>query len=278
MKKLFLFFTFSLLIVCGFAQTRQTNVTDTTCFCCNDFYNLPKPKISGPLDISCDKQVTYSIPKCPDATIVWSIVPSIPFTGQGTSSITITPPISVSSFTITVTLTCGRGIIRNQIKVRVSQPQGCNPAFLVSTQEISSTMFKVLGIPTVPTLGYQHYWILSQISNCGGSGTVGMTGWALSYTAAGNVVPQSNPAIVTAGPANNGYQYPGLAKGQCYTLTHYILCCGQWKYMRKCFCMNNQAKMTMTEKEMSASEQKGNIDFKDLPKEIQEEHNKSKDN
>ena len=277
MKELVLLLTTSLFIVCSFAQRSQTNVTDSTCFCCNDYYNLPKPKISGAIDIFCDKPVTYTIPKCPGAIVVWSITPNIPFTGQGTSAITITPPISVPSFTITVTITCGRGSVRNQIKVRVMQPQGCNPAFLISTQEVSNTLFQVTGIPSVPTIGYQHYWLVSQISDCNGNGTVGMTGWGLSYTAGGAIIPQPNPAIGTAGP-NNGYKYGGLAKGQCYTLTHYILCCGQWKFMKKCFCMNNQARIKMTEKEIGASEQKGDIDFKDLPKEIQQEFNKNKDN
>jgi hypothetical protein len=274
MKNLMLFLFLAVTAISASAQTGtpdyDSNIKE--CMCCQPYYNLPKtPPISGPTHVSCTTSPVYSTTTCPGANIVWTVTPAIAFTGQGTPSIHITGAILVSSYTVTVTISCGNKKVSNTIQVQVEQAKPCCPDFLLSTQEISATLFQVNGTPSAscPTLGFQHFWVLSQISNCSGTGTVGMSGWTLGYTAAGAAIPQPNPAI-TPGPSGNGYQYPGLAKGQCYTLTHYIYCCGQWKYQKKCFCMNN-ARMAgrQAEAQIGVTETSGTVEFNQLPKEVQ---------
>lgn len=241
---------------------------EETCNC--DVFNS-RPEINGPTTLKCDSAARFFISDCPGATITWTVTPAVPFTGQGTSVITLNPPFNAAEYRILVSIKCGNKSTTAGLIAKVERKECCNPAFTLGTQEVSATGYRVTGIPSVPTLGCRHYWILSQISNCSGSGTVGVTGWGLSYNASGYALPQPNPAITTAGPNNNGYTYPGLGKGQCYTLTHYVLCCGEWKYVRKCFCMNNQARLAQP----ASDEQSGTIEYKDLPQAVKDMHTKA---
>ncbi len=240
------------------------NCCPSPCSYCDLFDS--RPEIHGPATVKCDSVTRFYLTNCPDVSYTWTVTPSVPFTGQGTSAITLTPPFNAGEYKISVVIRCGDKQTTAGYVVKVEKKDCCDPAFKVSTEEVSATGYRVTGILSVPTLGCRHYWLLSQISNCGGSGTPGVSGWGLAYNTWGYAQPQPNPNITTAGPNNNGYTYPGLGKGQCYTLTHYILCCGEWKYVRKCLCMNNQAKMTQP----VSDEQSGTVEYKDLPKAVKD--------
>ena len=264
----------------GFALSGTLTTTDAVlanskaccpspCATC-DLFNS-RPEIHGPTTIKCDSPARFFLTNCPDVTYTWTVTPSVPFTGQGTSSITLTPPFTASDYRINVVIKCGDKQTTAGYGVKVEKKDCCSPAFMASTEEVSATGYRVTGIPSVPTLGCRHYWLLTQISNCGSTGVTGMSGWGLAFNAWGYAMPQPNPAITPAGPNNNGYTYGGLAKGQCYTLTHYVVCCGEWKYVPKCVCMANLAKIAQT----GGDEQIRTIEYKDLPKAVRDMHEKA---
>ena len=273
MKKILIAFIAIIAIVC---QTNAqdikgdwtTNAPTTKCFCCdNSIYNLPNvPPITGPTAIACGASATFTTTSCPGATIVWAITPAIPFTGQGTSSITINPVYASSSYTISVTIRCGNKIVKNQIVVKIQEQQNCSPNFLISLQEMPNGLYQVVTTPST-TAGTVHYWILQEVASCPSGAVTGTaSGWNLFVSATG-VPSTSNPAITT-GPSGYGYQYAGLGKGKCYRLYHYVQCCGQWKVQTKCFCLMSTLRAKMSDAELGSSTTTKDLRYDELPAEL----------
>lgn len=288
MKKLFSIILSLMLTTSIFAQVRQTGGTKAEklqlqqdiqwdsnvpqeCFCCNDkVYNLPKPPpINGPTVLKCTEKATFTTLKCEGATITWNVSPSVSFTGQGTSSITLIPPFSATSYSISVTIRCGNKVVENKISVQVESDQKCVPNFKVLsiTANTANSGYEVIASPTSGS-GYWHYWQLLQVSSCSGGTVTGSNGGWNSLINPTGAVSTSNPAI-TAGPTGYGYQYPGLGPGVCYTIVHYIYCCGQWKKHSSCFCTPTiSAKKVYKTSELSIDEKTEDVLEKDLPKEL----------
>ena len=177
----------------------------TGCFCCgSDIYQLPAtPPITGPATLSCDAATVYSTNSCPGASYTWSVSPSVPFTGQGTNSISITGPYSpfVTSYTITVSIRCGTKTVTNNIVVK---PGNCtaNPYFSQAGDAGSMTF-------TSTQTGCTHWWYLVKDDDQNGMYTAGET--------------FSGP--ITTPVAN----FSSLITDQFYTVYHYIYCqCGRY--------------------------------------------------
>jgi len=249
-----------LLVTTVMAQHPITNVNPNTCFCCSDFYNLPQPAITGPVEFNCGTNPKFCISACPTATITWAVSPSVAFSGQGTTCIILNPPFSSSNYSISVSIRCGNNKVENKLAVHVI-PVKCDTIFYLGTQQLNGSAYQVTANPSPALSGVVHFWELQQIAACP-NGTIGMTGWTLYYTATGSW-SSTNPAIT--GNASGGYVYGGLGVGHCYKLNHYILCCGQWKKISKCFCLTNASLKKATEKELGVSETFEQVSEQDLP-------------
>ncbi len=287
MKKVFWFLAFALGLSASVANAQRTPVqgaeiaippvTEWTsnvqnkCFCCGEFYNLPvPPPIIGATVSDCNKSLIYSTTTCPGANITWSISPSLSFSGQGTNSISIAGPINPGSYTITLTIRCGNKTVTNQLQVIIREDKQCRPDFLVSVTELPNGNYQVNANPTPPLPAgvYYHAWILEQVTGCPGTVTAASAGWNLYYW----LTPtSSNPAVT--GTPGGGYQYPGLGKGRCYKLTHWIYCCGSWKKQSKCFCLADAgpgAKMNLSESALNANTVTEEVQDSQVPAELKE--------
>lgn len=245
-----------------------TNVPTTKCFCCdNKYFNLPNlPPITGPTSINCNVSASYSTIACPGATITWAISPAKPFTGQGTSTITLNPAHVPGTYTISVTIRCGDKIVKNQLVITIKEQPNCTPNFLIALQEMPNGLYQVSTTPSTTT-GSAHYWQLQEVANCpNGAVTAASGSWNL-YISATGALSTSNPAI-TGGATGYGYQYGGLGKGKCYRLTHYVLCCGQWKTQTKCFCLTSTLKARMSDAELGTNVTTKEVQVHELPVEL----------
>ena len=245
-----------------------SNVPTTKCFCCdNHIFNLPTvPPISGLTSIDCNASASYTTLSCPGATIFWTIAPAIPFTGQGTSTITIHPIYTAGSYTISVTIRCGDKIVKNSIVVTIKDDPKCSPNFLIALEEKPNGLYQVSANPSTTT-GTPHYWVLQEVAGCpNGAVTAASPSWNL-YISATGVLSTPNPAI-TGGATGYGYQYGGLGKGKCYRLTHYVKCCGQWKKQTKCFCLTAALKSRVSDAELGTTVTTQDVSFDELPAEL----------
>ncbi len=255
MKKSLLTIISSLvLLLSAFAQKGQEWVTQVPqdCFCCNDkIYNLPvKPPITGSNILSCDSATKFTTLNCPGATITWSVSPSVPFTGQGTSTITITGPYYYSSYTITVQIKCGNKVVTNQVIVK---PGGCqaNPAFSMSSNGSSATFSSIITNCT-------HYWYL--VKDNDGS---------CSYTSGDTYV-----GPITTATAN----FSSLINSQQYTVYHFVYCkcgkyCSSWAWQVMCFkwLPAQQMKIANGAKGVEKLKELEIRDFKEIPQEFKKD-------
>jgi hypothetical protein len=246
MKKLFFLFTLCFSLMSAFAQTgSQTNVTDTSCFCCNGFYALPKPVITGPTVVKCGEKPVYTVKACPGATITWSVTaPNSIATGQGTNTIALNP-VSGAAYSVAVQIRCGNKVVETKISVQVIQIPNCSPKFEITVKQLPNGNFQVTANPLSGnvTAGVQHYWGL--VGNGNGSTctaiplnqiqTGGTFGISISSTGICTPVGMGTGLNCAAG---YGYQYNGLGNVGCYKLTHYINCCGEWLRQTQCFCVS----------------------------------------
>ena len=215
-----------------------SNVSDTTCFCCNPFYNLVQPRIQGITKINCGTTAKFSIAPCPNATIVWSVSPSVSFTGQGTTSISLPATTSPGNYIIKVTLSCGGKSIESQtFNLAIVGPQTCNATFTIAIETLASGNVKITTTPHASTQvpGTEHWWGIqtngsfpncinpavpipfSSFNNTGvWGGYINPSGQLTTYMGTG----------ITTGPSGYGISYAGAVVGSCIKITHYIKCCG----------------------------------------------------
>jgi hypothetical protein len=306
MKKILSTLLLCMLFFVSFAQTRsqsnnlnirageQTNVTDSTCFCCNGYYNLPAPKITGPVQVNCGDNPRYTIAACPGATIAWTISPTATFTGNGTNTITLTPPLSASSYAITATIRCGnKQAVSNQV-VKVNTIQNCTPAFDVTVKQLPNGSVSIDAVP-VTKAGVFHYWGImyngnypncnipcvsipfANFSNAYANGIFGVT-----VSASGVVTPIGQGTQKTGGSSGYGIGY-AFPNNSCFKVTHYINCCGEWLKQTVCVSIGTSslksanpgeggtATPSITKSEIEK------VDLKDVPKELKTSKDKSID-
>ena len=271
MKKLFFLFACCFLTIGAFAQNLQTNITDTSCFCCNGFYALPTPVINGPTTVDCGQKPVYFIKACPGATITWSVsAPNTIASGQGTSTITLAP-VTGTNYSVAVQIKCGNKVVESKIPVRVNAIQNCTAAFSIILTQLPNGNFKIDANPNT-TSGTLHYWGLV------GNGTgntctpiplndiINGATFGESVSPTGVSTPIGMGTGINAGTTGYGYQYSGLGNSGCYKLTHYINCCGIWYRQTQCFCVSfSNARSANPEITKSEVEQ---VSPKDLPKEL----------
>lgn len=221
------------------SNAQVTNVDlNKTCFCCGNFYNLVKPIITGNPKVNCGTSASFSIAPCPTATITWSVSPSVPFSGQGTTTITFPPTTPVGNHSIHVTLSCnGKTIEANDIKFSVVGPQTCDPSFTFIYSLLPNGNINVTTTPAASTqvAGTEHWWgiqINGTYPNCNNPCTAipfnqfTNTGvWGGYINGAGVLTPYMGTGI-TKGPSGYGMSYDGVGKPNCIKITHYVKCCG----------------------------------------------------
>jgi len=290
MKKILSVILFCIICITSFAQTKkQTNVSDSTCFCCNGYYNLPAPQISGPVQVNCADKPRYSISACPGATVNWSVSPSVPFTGNGTNAITLTPPLSASAYTITVTIGCGRGKVSSNLVIKVTTIQGCTPDFNLTLKQTSSGSVMIDAVPA-STSGVEHWWGIvynGTYPNCtipcvsipfSIINTRNVFGGVHETAAIPTVFSQHGMGTqVTAGSSGYGISY-SFPNNSCFKVTHYINCCGVWYRQTACVSIGTTSAKGGQNETITPEIIKGEVekvDPKELPRELRTSIDKS---
>jgi hypothetical protein len=144
----------------------------------------------------------------------------------------------------------------------------CTPNFLVTLSELPTGNYQVSASPT-STAGFPHYWVLQEAASCpAGATTATSSNWN-GFASATGAFSSTNPGI-TGGPTGYGYQYPGLGKGKCYRLIHYVYCCGKWKMQTKCFCLTSTARKQMSDSELNANVETKDVRYEELPAELRQ--------
>lgn len=253
MKKLLVTIITSFALTIGaFAQKGQEWITQVPqdCFCCNEkIYNLPaKPPISGPDVLSCDSVARFTTLSCPGAQVQWTVSPATNISGQNTSTLTLSPPYTASSYIITVTIKCGNKTVTNQRAVKVKTVANCNPKFTIVLTELANGLFRIDAKPQT-TAGVQHYW--GVLGNGNGAACTAVplsqiqTGgtFGASVSATGVFAPIGMGTGINPGTNNSpyGYQYSGFGNSGCYKITHWVKCCDGWYKYTQCFCITQSA-------------------------------------
>jgi hypothetical protein len=221
----------------GYEETWDTNVPKD-CFCCDKAYNLPtKPQIAGLEKVDCGASAQYSTSNCPGATTTWSVSPSIPFTGQGTNSISFNS-IPAGSYTLSLTISCGKKRYTNTKTITALAPLNCSPSFLLSVVQMPNGLLNINATPTT-TAGVEHYWGISYngtFPNCAAitpillneitGGTTSAGGHVSTAGIFTQVVTGTGVTGGTAAPY--GFFYGGFPNNSCFKVTHYVKCCGVW--------------------------------------------------
>lgn len=212
--------------------------TPKDCFCCDKAYNLPtKPQIAGLEKVECGASGQYSTSNCPGATTTWAVSPSIPFTGQGTNSISFNS-IPAGSYTLSLTISCGKKRYTSTKTITALAPLNCTPAFLLSVVQMPNGLLNINAVPTT-TAGVEHYWGISYngtFPNCSpvtpillNEITGGTTSAGGHVSTAGLFTQVGTGTGVTGGTAAPyGFFYGGFPNNSCFKVTHYVKCCGVW--------------------------------------------------
>lgn len=283
MKKILLALSICIASFTSFAQQQPnggvSNVSESTCFCCDNFYNLPIPVITGPLNVNCGDRPTYCIPKCPKANISWNVSPTNAFTTNATGEcITLKAPLAIGSYTIAVTLSCEGKKVSSNIKVNVTGVQNCTPTFNTSLTLLPNGLWRLDANPTSTTSGAWHYWGLIVNPTPATCTSIPLLNIANGLTFGSRVSPTGVVTPVGMGTTINGstsgygFQYSGIGSAAgCYKITHYVSCCGVWYRQTICFCITAPGLRSSTPQIIKSEVEK--VDDKDVPKAVQEQKN-----
>ena len=160
-----LLFVGLLSVVNAQAQTKPVE-NIPPCFCCDKInaYQLIPPPITGPKTICPCPPVNFTTVQCPGATVVWTVVnnagAAVNFTGQSTSSITLTFPLPVNttSLTISVKLSCDRQSVQNQITVPVTPMPNAGFPYSITADGNGGYVISATGLA-----GHANAWRVTQI-------------------------------------------------------------------------------------------------------------------
>ena len=235
MKKLVLSFTLLLAFAAGAVAQTQTNVDSKTCFCCGDFYQLTQPVIIGPKKVNCGDSAVFTLNKCAGAKIDWAVSPATPFTGNGTGTITLTPPLTASSYTVHATISCNGHKIETSWNLGVTL-QPTDASFTFTYTDLGNGFVNINTVPAASTQvpGMLHYWGIQYngtYPNCTACASIDFSAFTSSgvfggYIDAAGVLHPYMGTGVTKGTSNYGINYSGFPTGSCIRITHYIRSCG----------------------------------------------------
>jgi hypothetical protein len=215
------------------------------CFCCDNAYTLPVPAIKGPAKTNCDDTLKFSTPDCPGATFSWSISPAAT-TQQAGNTFTVYPPIAPGTYTVTLSLLCGKQKVTNTYKFTIEKPQACNPQFSFTYRDLPNGNIEFTTVPDPSTQmpGVEHWWGIQgngNLPNCNPCAAIPFEDFTSSPTKvwggyinpAGVLTPYMGTGI-TKGPSGYGISYGGMPSSGCFRITHYIKCCGQLYRFTRC--------------------------------------------
>lgn len=162
---------FVFLLTVANAQTRPTQ-NIPPCFCCesvNAYQLTPNPPpITGTNKICpCGGDIFNTI-ACPGAAITWTVVsntgtPTITFTGQSTSTITLNSfvPGAAVSVTITVTISCGKISITNHIIAQIKPVPDASFPYSITANGLGGYTVTATAGPSAMALG--NAWRFTEI-------------------------------------------------------------------------------------------------------------------
>lgn len=214
-----------------------SNVTNKSCFCCGNNFNIPKPVINVPSKINCSEPTTFTTTPCEGANVFWNVTPNIIGATSTPTSFTIPANSPPGEYTILLSASCGReNIIRTEHKFKIEpNTENCTPNFLVTVEQLPTGLLKISTNPTMQTTGQEHWWAMQYdgtFPNCNRTpypfeditpnsvfgGHISTNGTFTPYAGSG-------AAVV------NGYglTYSGFPVSRCIRITHYVKCCGEIK-------------------------------------------------
>ncbi|GAB3720845.1 hypothetical protein [Flavobacterium koreense] len=213
----------------------KTNITKESCFCCGEFYSLPKPVISGPKEIACGTQAVFTSKPCEGATSVWSVSPAIAGSTQTPSSFTVPSNAPAGTYTLSYQVACNRErFVSTQMQFTIVSVPNCKPDFLVTVTQLSNGMLTIATNPLMQTPGQEHWWGIQYngtYPNCNPQAPIPFTSMNASGCFGGYVNSSGalSPFMGSGITIVNGYgiTYSGFPNNSCFKITHYVKCCGQ---------------------------------------------------
>lgn len=224
-----------LLVMFGIMTTSMTIKAQSSlpkCFCCSDsIYQFPTtpPPINGPSPICPCSTTVFSTTPCPGATFVWTVKDNlgnnVPFTGQGTSTITVGPiNPAATSITISLVIKCGRLIKENKIEVKVNHPLACF-GWSITADGLGGYTVSATANPSAA--GFGDAW---RFNECVGGQQSCMTTWCNGPAGGSTGCPSvgAGNAIAENNNPNFNWNSAGtctLIPGKTYRLVHWVEKC-----------------------------------------------------
>lgn len=238
----------------------KTNITKESCFCCGEFYSLPKPVIAGVREIACGTQAVFTAKPCEGASNGWSVSPAIAGSSQTTASFTVPANAPAGTYTLTYQVSCSRErFVSTQMQFTIVSVPNCKPDFLITVTQLTSGLLNISTTPSFITSGQEHWWGIQYngtYPNCNNaltpipfsnfnSSASGV--WGGYINSAGVLTPYKGTGITIVN--GTGISYSGLSNNGCYKITHYVKCCGQLYRQTAYFSVGtNNARLATTNK------------------------------
>jgi len=218
-----------------FKAETKTNVTDKSCFCCDEFYSLPKPVITGNRQVNCGTQVVFTSTACQGANTIWTVSPTIPGTTQTATSFTVPATAPAGTYTINFQVSCNRErFVSSQLQFTIVSVPNCKPDFLVTVVQLPNGMLNISTNPLMQTPGQEHWWGIQYngtYPNCNPQAPIPFTSMNASGCFGGYINSSGvlSPFMGSGITIVNGYgiTYSGFPNNSCFKITHYVKCCGQ---------------------------------------------------
>lgn len=216
----------------------KTNITKESCFCCGEFYSLPKPVISGPKEIICGTQAVFTSKPCEGAQSGWSVSPAIAGSTHNPTSFTVPANAPAGTYTLTYQVSCNKEkIVSTPVQFTIVSVPNCKPNFKLVLTQLPNGLFNISTDPDFKTPGQEHWWGIQYngtYPNCNNASSPipftdfnsSSTGvWGGYINSSGILTPYKGTGITIVNGA--GISYSGLPNNSCFKLTHYVKCCGQ---------------------------------------------------
>jgi hypothetical protein len=204
-----------------------------SCFCCGNFYNLPKPVINGPKEIICGNEAKFTAVACEGAQVIWTVSPAISGSTQTSTSFTVPANATSGNYTLNYQVGCNREkFVSTQFQFTILNEVNCVPDFLVTVTQLPNGNVNISTNPSLQTPGKEHWWGIQYngtYPSCDPQSPILFSSLGSSWGGYINNSGVLTPYLGSGITIVNGYgiSYSGFQNNKCVKITHYVKCCGQ---------------------------------------------------